>query len=81
MLHPNFRVGDLAERIDKDLDARRVAEVSADGSLIRLDIMGYPTDWLPAFLYRKLDPPRVLGHALVEDAARTEEEARHADDQ
>lgn len=33
------------------LDPRRVAEVSSGGEMIRLDIFGHITDWVPADNY------------------------------
>jgi hypothetical protein len=39
------------------LDPRRVAEVSEDGTQIRLDILGYITTWLPAENYTYTEAP------------------------
>ncbi len=48
---PNpFRVGDMAEHVLKDLDAREVAAV--EGDTIRLRIGDTVTDPVPAFNYR-----------------------------
>lgn len=46
-------VGAMADHKFRDLDPRPVAEVSADGNLVRLDILGTKTeDWFPASNYR-----------------------------
>lgn len=49
-----FKVGDLAGRIDKDLDARPVSRV--DGEWIKLQIGDVETDWLEHYLYRRIVP-------------------------
>lgn len=40
------------------LDPRRVAEVSEDGTKIKLDILGLISDWLPARNYRYEEVPQ-----------------------
>lgn len=46
------KIGDIATRRDSELDPRAVADVSADGSMIRLRIGGtHITDEVPADLY------------------------------
>jgi hypothetical protein len=54
MTMANWQVGDLAERIDIDLDARPVAEVSPNRRHIRLQIGTLVTDWIRSDLYRRI---------------------------
>lgn len=45
------RVGDWADHKSRSLDPRPVAEVSEDGTQIKLRIHTLVTDWLPAKNY------------------------------
>lgn len=45
------RAGDLATHKYRDLDSRAVAEVSGDRTMIKLEIFGIATEWLPAENY------------------------------
>ena len=61
MSHPDidlFQIGDLAERLDQDLDAREVCGVMVDPSsgrqFIALNIFGTATPMIPAELYRRI---------------------------
>lgn len=51
-LAPKPEVGDRALYRRGHLDSRPVAEVSEDGRRVRLDIMGYVTNWVPSSDYR-----------------------------
>lgn len=53
MSTPIFKpeVGCWATHVAGHLDPREVIEISSDGLLVKLDIVGLPSPWLPAENY------------------------------